>query len=189
MSKIGRKPIDITGVSVEVTEQTVVYKGEKSAGKYILPDIFKAELLDKELKISIKSEDSLTKKESLEVNRLWGLHRVLLANYILGAHKEFSVDVKIVGLGYKAVLSGKDKVVFSLGYSHKIDFVIPSGVSIAIDKQGQNIVLKSSNKCLVGQVASEMRALRPPEPYKGTGIRVGNEVVRRKAGKKAKSSA
>ena len=88
----------------------------------------------------------------------------------------------IKGLGYKAVMSGK-KIIFSLGYSHKMDFELPAGIAVTIDKSGQKLSLLSSNKELLGHVCSKIRSLRPPEPYKGTGIRLSTEKILLKAGK------
>jgi large subunit ribosomal protein L6 len=110
------------------------------------------------------------------------MHRALLANKVKGAETGFEKKIKIVGLGYKAQLAGK-KLTFSLGYSHKIDYELPEGVDVKLDKTGQNLVFSSSNKLLLGDVCSHIRKLRPPEPYKGTGIIVGDEVIIRKAGK------
>jgi len=180
MSKVGRKPIDITDLQVDVKEKEIHYKGKKTSGLYILPAEIKAEIKEKEL--YLMPEENLSKKGLREVNRIWGLHRALLANELKGATKEFEKKVEIIGLGYKAVKQG-DKLVFSLGYSHKIDFPLPKNVTVDIDKTGQKLLFKSSDKCLVGRVCSEIRTLRKPEPYKGTGIRVDGEIIVRKAGK------
>ncbi|OGB86448.1 50S ribosomal protein L6, partial [candidate division TM6 bacterium RIFCSPHIGHO2_12_FULL_38_8] len=118
----------------------------------------------------------------LKNNNVWGLHRALLANELAGAMQEFVKEVVIVGLGYKGELKG-DMIVFSLGYSHKIDFKLPKNVSVAIDKTGQNLSIRSSDKFLAGDVAQKICALRRPEPYKGTGVRLQNEVIHRKTGK------
>ena len=106
----------------------------------------------------------------------------LLANAIHGVDKGFEKQLKIIGLGYKAVLSGK-KIVLSLGFSHKIDVVLPEHVSLDIDKTGQLLTFKSHDKALLGAVCDKVRSFRPPEPYKGTGIRYVGENVARKAGK------
>jgi large subunit ribosomal protein L6 len=178
MSKIGRKSIDIGNVQVEIKGQEVHYKGKKSSGVYILPDSLKAELKEKKLVI-IRAQENDTARDT---NRVWGLARALLANKIKGAQNEFEKLIQINGLGFKAQLSGS-KVVFSLGYSHKIDFMLPAGVTLEVDKTGQKLTFKSADKELIGHVASQVRALRPPEPYKGTGIKLATEVIKRKAGK------
>ncbi len=96
--------------------------------------------------------------------------------------KKFEKELKIVGLGFKAIVTGS-KIQFALGYSHKIDFQLPEGVAAEVDKTGQLLTLRSSDKELLGSVASEIRSFRPPEPYKGTGIQGVTEQIRRKAGK------
>lgn len=178
MSKIGRKPIDITAVKVEVKGRDIHYSGSKASGVYSLPKYFYAEVKDGDL--IIKVVDAF--KEKRFINRDWGLHRSLIANKIIGASKGFEKNLKINGLGFRATVSGK-KVVFSLGFSHKIDFELPEGVDMETDRSGQLLVLRSSDKWLVGHVASTIRALRPPEPYKGTGVKLVEEVIIRKAGK------
>ena len=184
MSKIGRKPISLENVQVEVKGQEIHYKGKTISGVYVLPDILEAEVLEK--KLLVKANNKKT-KESRDLNRIWGLHRALLFNALYGASKGFEKNIEINGLGYKAALSG-NKVVFTLGYSHKIDFDLPKGVSLEIDKTGQKLTFKSADKELVGHICSLVRSLRPPEPYKGTGIKFATEVIARKAGK-AKASA
>jgi large subunit ribosomal protein L6 len=180
MSKIGRKPIDINGLQIDIKGQEIHYKGKKASGVHVLPDFLKAEVKDNTLVITAKS----TRKglSAREINRDWGLNRALLFNKLKGAQAEFERQVQINGLGFKAAVSGS-KVVFSLGYSHKIDFDLPQGVTLEVDKSGQKLLFKSADKELVGQVCSKVRSLRAPEPYKGTGIRVGDEVIVRKAGK------
>lgn len=182
MSKIGRKPIDITGVQVEIKGRKVHYNGKMSSGIYVLPESLEATIGGNLLKINLVK--AFASKRF--INRVWGLHRSLLANKIEGSNKGFEKQLKINGLGYKALVSGK-KVTFSLGFSHKIDFELPEDVEMVVDKTGQALTLKSSDKALVGHVASTIRAMRPPEPYKGTGIQFVEEVILRKAGK-AKAS-
>ena len=106
----------------------------------------------------------------------------LLSNEIVGSRKEFEKLVEIVGLGYKANISG-NKIVFTLGYSHKIDFVVPKGVTITADKSGQKLTASSASRELLGQVCSDICALRRPEPYKGTGVKLSTEHIVRKAAK------
>ncbi len=118
---------------------------------------------------------------------LWGLHRALLANKVKGVDTGFEKKVKIVGLGYKAQPSGK-KLTFSLGYSHKVYYQLPEGVDVVVDKTGQNLVFKAADKFLLGNACDAVRALRFPEPYKGTGIIREGDVIIRKAGK-AKAAA
>jgi large subunit ribosomal protein L6 len=182
MSKIGRKPIDIGSAKVEIKGQEVHYSGKKDTGVFVLPNSITARLDGKNLFLSVEKSANLH-----DVNRVWGLTRALLANKLKGSQQEFEKIVQINGLGFKAAVSGS-KVVFSLGYSHKIDFNLPKEVTLEVDKTGQRLVFRSPNKELMGQVCSEVRAFRPPEPYKGTGIKFETEVIARKAGK-TKASA
>jgi len=175
MSKIGRKPISLGATAVEVKGQEVHYKGKKSSGVHILDNHLKAEVKDKTLCVSAARQTS-------DTNRLWGLHRALLNNKIIGADAGFVKKLEINGLGFKAVVQGP-KIQFSLGYSHKIDYELPKTVSLEVDKTGQKLSLSSHDKELLGHVCSVIRALRPPEPYKGTGIKYVDETIRRKAGK------
>lgn len=175
MSKIGRRPISLAGVNVTIKGNEVHYKGPRAAGIYVIPS---------DLQVAVKNDELLLtpNTESRELNRIWGMHRALISNEIKGAAEDFVKMVQINGLGYKAALSGS-KIVFSLGYSHKIDFDLPTGVTLEVDKTGQKLTFKSADKGLLGHVCSQIRALRPPEPYKGTGIKFSTEVLVRKAGK------
>jgi large subunit ribosomal protein L6 len=183
MSKIGRRPIATDGVQVEVKNGVVHYKGPKSFGEHVLPESLEVKLDGKTL--ALYPAPAFARERS--INQVWGLHRSLLDSKIKGASHGFERRLQINGLGFKAQVSGKN-VVFALGFSHKIDFELPDTVTMEVDKTGQHITLKSPNKELVGQVASTMRALRPPEPYKGTGVKYVEEVILRKAGK-AKAAA
>lgn len=175
MSKIGRKPIELHSVKIDVQGQEVHYKGSHAAGVHIVPDQLTINITDKTIQLLAKRMDRNSK-------RLWGLHRALLAAKIGGANKLFERQVRITGLGYKAVPSTK-AVEFSLGFSHKINFDLPEGVSVETDKSGQIVTVKSANKELLGQVCGKFRLLKPTEPYKGTGIQVEGDVIIRKAGK------
>jgi large subunit ribosomal protein L6 len=175
MSKIGRKPIELENVAVEIKGQDVHYKGPNASGIYVVADALKPELTEKHLVLR-------PVKKTRDLNSVWGLNRALLANKIKGASQGFSKEIQITGLGYKAVMTGS-KVVFSLGYSHKINFDLPQNVSLEIDKTGQKLTFKSPDKELVGFVCSQVKAFRVPEPYKGTGIKLSTETIFRKAGK------
>ncbi len=181
MSKIGRKPINISGVTVDVKGQEVHFKGPKSSGVYFVPDILAVTVEGDKLVLAPKKEPSSSVKKR-DINREWGLHRALLANEIAGSKKEFEKVIDIVGLGYKAIISA-DKIVFTLGYSHKIDFPMPKGVSITMDKTGQKLTVTSPNRELLGQVCSKICELRRPEPYKGTGVKLSTDYIVRKAAK------
>jgi len=182
MSKIGRKPISIGNVKVEIKGNEVHYKGTKESGVYVLPKELKVQLDDNLLKITPANSEL-----DRDIKRIWGLHRALLANKIKGADVGFERQLKINGLGYKAIVSGK-KITLNLGFSHKITMDLPDDVTLNVDKSGQLLTFTSPNREAVGQICSQIRALRPPEPYKGTGIKWVEEVIRRKAGK-AKAAA
>ncbi len=175
MSKIGRKPIQVGGAQVEIKDNEIHYKGKKSSGVHFLDKALQAELKGKDLYITPRTETP-------DTNRVWGLHRALLFNKIKGADVGFEKQLKINGLGFKAN-AANSKMQFSLGFSHKIDFDLPKEVTVEVDKTGQLLTFRSFDKDLLGQVCSDVRALRPPEPYKGTGIQYVNEVILRKAGK------
>lgn len=180
MSKIGRKPIDIGDVQIDIKGQEVHYKGKKSSGVYTLPESLIAQIDDKKLLLVPQAKGS--KVAQRDVNRVWGLHRALLSNCVRGSDIPFEKEVQINGLGFKAVMSGQ-KIVFTLGFSHKIDFELPKDVTLEIDKTGQKLIFRSPDRFLLGHVCSTIKALRPPEPYKGTGIKLATDVIARKAGK------
>ncbi len=175
MSKIGRRPIALGDVKVQVNGQEVQYAGKNSSGVHVVPN---------ELSISFENgEIGVTPRVINRVSKcLWGLHRALLANKIQGAAKLFERQVQIVGLGFKAIPKGST-IEFSLGFSHKINFPLPDGITLEVDKTGQLLTFKSADKELLGQTCGQLRFLRPVEPYKGTGIRVTTDVVIRKTGK------
>jgi len=175
MSKIGRKPIPVGAVKVQIQGNVVQVDGSKGKFTHQIPDGFDIKLEDGFLSLN-------TSNHKREQKVLWGLHRALLANKITGAGIGFEQKLTIVGLGYKAQAAGK-KLVFTLGYTHKIDYELPANVTVDIDKSGQILMVKSSDKFSLGNVCDAIRSFRPPEPYKGTGIVREGEVVRRKAGK------
>jgi large subunit ribosomal protein L6 len=179
MSKIGRKAIELGALNVAINGHDISFKGSKVAGTYHLPTELEARLEGTKLFIVGRKDASLKLRE---LNRVWGLHRCLLANEIKGAQAPFERKMEINGLGYKAIVAG-NKVTFHLGYSHKIDFELPQGITAEVDKTGQKMVVKGVDKRIVGLVCSKIRALRKPEPYKGKGIKLEDEVILRKAGK------
>lgn len=175
MSRIGRLPVPVVaGVAVTVDGTTVSVKGPKGTLTQPLPNGISAEVT--EGKIVVKRAD-----DSKPVKALHGLARALLANAVTGVSKGFSKDLEISGVGYRAQVSGKS-VAFTLGYTHTIDFPIPDGITIAVDRQTK-ITVQGIDRQKVGQVAAKIRALRPPDVYKAKGVKYANEVVRKKAGK------
>ncbi len=175
MSRIGRLPVPLTdGAKVEILGRTVTVKGPKGSLAQDLPGGINAEVADG--KILVKRRD-----DSKPQRALHGLIRALLNNAVVGVTKGFSKDLEIQGVGYRAQLAGST-VSFTLGYTHPIEFPIPSGIQIAVEKQTK-LTVTGIDRQQVGHVAAKIRALRPPDVYKGKGVRYVNEQVRKKAGK------
>lgn len=177
MSLIGRKPISIPDkVEVDIKGENVSVKGEKGSLQWDYPAQY----------VKIRKEDNSLYVEKLSEDKkakaLHGLTRSIVANMVEGVHKGYEKVLTIVGIGYKAEVRGND-LVLHLGFSHEIVYHIPQGVAIKVNKQGNIIYVDGIDKQVVGQVASEIRGFKPPEPYKGKGIRYKDEVVRKKAGK------
>lgn len=186
MSKIGRKPIKLDGVTVDIKGQDIHYNGAKASGVYQISPELSARVQDSHLYlVPAQDKNGMSQKQVSNVNRAWGLNRALLANKLSGAAQEFEKMLEINGLGYKATLAGK-KVTLVLGYSHKIEKDVPEGISMEIDKSGQKVKVRSSDRNLLGEFCSEIRSLREPEPYKGKGIKLQTEVILRKAAGKGK---
>jgi large subunit ribosomal protein L6 len=175
MSRIGRLPVPLTdGAKVEILGRTVTVKGPKGSLAQELPGGINAEIADG--KILVKRRD-----DSKPQRALHGLTRALLSNAVVGVTKGFTKDLEIQGVGYRAQLAGST-VSFTLGYTHPIEFPIPSGIQIAIEKQTK-LTVTGIDRQQVGHVAAKIRSLRPPDVYKGKGVRYVNEQVRKKAGK------
>ena len=177
MSRIGKLPLAIpAGVSVNISGLEVTVKGPKgSLTRRFRPEVA-FEQADGRLVVKRNGESRLHKS-------LHGLSRALVANMVVGVTKEFSKVLLIVGVGYRAEVSGK-LVSFSLGYSHPIFIRPPEGVTITVENQTR-VTVSGVDRELVGEVAAKIRSLRPPEPYKGKGIQYEGEPIRRKAGKTA----
>lgn len=178
MSKIGKKPIAIpAGVEVTISGQTVTVKGAKAT-------------LTREVhsKIAVAKEGNdivITKNDdSRQAQQLWGLSRTLISNMVEGVSKGFEKTLEIQGVGYRANLEGT-KLNLSMGYSHPVLIDPPAGITFAVDGTTK-VIVKGADKQAVGDISSNIRAVRPPEPYKGKGIRYAGEKVRRKAGKSGK---
>lgn len=177
MSRIGKKPVEIPkGVNVTLNGQNVKVKGPKGELEF---DVHS------NIKISVEQNQILlTRNNDEKENRaLHGLSRALLQNIIIGVTEGYSKTLDLVGVGYRVELKGKNLLV-NIGYSHPIYFIPPDGITIQTPTQTQ-IIVSGIDKQLVGLVASKIRAIRKPEPYKGKGIKYSNEFIRRKAGKTA----
>jgi large subunit ribosomal protein L6 len=173
MSRIGRKPIPLpSGVKIALQSDRVEVQGPKGKLTVPLPDGITFEQKDGVLNALRATEDH---------RALHGLARALVANAVTGVTTGFKKDLDIVGVGYRAELKGK-MVAFALGKSHPIEFHIPEGIQIAVEKQ-THLVVSGADKGQVGQVAADIRKLRPPDPYKQKGVRITGERLKKKAGK------
>jgi len=179
MSRIGKKPVSIpAGVQVKINGSEVTVKGPKGELKRTFVESISVAQEGVELKV--------TRPDDLrETRALHGLTRALLNNMVEGVTKGFKKTMVVEGVGYRAEMTGKNLMLY-LGYSHPIMIVPPDGIAIGADPKAKTISVEGIDKEKVGEISAEIRALRPPEPYKGKGIRYDNEVVRRKAGKAGK---
>ena len=178
MSRIGKLPIKIPStVDVILNGLDVTVKGKFGTLENKIPESLSVELNDGILTVSVKTNGRTVKA-------LHGLHRTLINNMIIGVSEQFTTNLVLNGVGYRANVQGKS-IILNLGYSHPVELEIPETVSIEVTKNTQ-ICLKSCDKELLGLFAAQIRKYRVPEPYKGKGILYQNEIVRRKAGKSGK---
>ena len=176
MSRIGKQPIPVPkGVDVSISGDVVNVKGPKGQLQVNTMPGVTAAVEDGNLNITRADDEPQTRS-------FHGLIRALLANATTGVTEGWSKQLDIVGIGYKAESRGAS-VIFNLGYSHPIDFAVPDGIEILVDGKANKITVKGIDRQQVGQIAAEIRGLRPPEPYKGKGVRYSDERVRTKAGK------
>jgi large subunit ribosomal protein L6 len=175
MSRVGQAPIPLPPqAKVEVQGTTVVVEGPKGKLTHPMPPELKLEKAQGQLRVKRSSDEK-------RVKSLHGLHRTLIANMVQGVVQGFSKELELSGVGYKAQVSGQ-KLEMYVGFTHAVVFTAPAGITIEVPKPTQ-VVVKGVDKQMVGQVAARIRAFRPPEPYKGKGIKYVGEVIRRKAGK------
>lgn len=173
MSRIGNKLIPLpSGVKVQIKASEVEVQGPKGKMTVALPRGIQFEQKDGTL---------IAKRDGEEQRALHGLARALVANAVTGVTTGFKKDLDIVGVGYRAEVKGKN-VVLALGYSHPVEFAIPEGIQITVEKQ-THVTVSGADKNQVGQVAANLRALRPPDPYKQKGVRITGERLKKKAGK------
>ena len=176
MSRIGNKAVAIpSGVTANVEGQTVKIKGPKGAMQVVLHDDVSAKLDKAVVKLEPRGE-------SKRARSMWGTSRTLVANLVAGVTKGFEERLEINGVGYRAAVQGKS-LNLQLGFSHDVNFAIPEGITIATPKPTE-IVVTGIDKQKVGHVAAEIRGYRPPEPYKGKGVKYAGEYIFRKEGKK-----
>jgi len=176
MSRIGLQPVAIPqGVTIDVKGQTVTAKGKLGTLSLVVSE-----------DVTLKREDNVVtvqaKNDTKRARMAWGSVRANINNLVRGVSNGFSRNLEISGVGYRAALAGKD-LVLTLGYSHEIRYPIPEGITVKVEKPTA-IAISGADKQKVGQVAAEIRGFRPPEPYKGKGIKYANEYILRKEGKK-----
>jgi len=177
MSRVGKNPVAVpSGVTVEVRDDAIAAKGK--LGELVAP------FLPSE--VDVKVEDgSVTvspKRETKKSRALWGTTRALVNNIVTGVSEGFTVNLEINGVGYRAAVEGKD-LVLSLGFSHPVRFPIPEGVTMKCEKP-TSISISGADKQQIGQIAAVIRGYRPPEPFKGKGVKYADELILRKEGKK-----
>ncbi len=177
MSRIGRMPVPVPkGVTVSVQGHTVTVKGPKGELKYTF---------DPDMHVEVKDGQVIVRRPSdhRRHKALHGLTRALINNMVQGVAKGYEKRLILEGTGYRADVRG-DKLVLNVGYSHPVEIPAPPGITFEVpDRSGKQVIVRGIDKQLVGEMAARVRRVRPPEPYKGTGIRYADEVIRRKAGK------
>ncbi len=176
MSRIGKTPIAIpSGVDVSVSGNVVTVKGAKGQSSWDIPAQLAVAVEDKQVVVT-------RNQETKEARALHGTIRSVINNMIIGVEKGYEKELEIEGVGYKAVLKG-NVIVLSLGFSHDINYEIPEGITVEVDKPGTAVKVSGHDKALVGQVAARIRLFSPAEPYKGKGVKYKGEQIRRKEGK------
>jgi len=176
MSRIGKKPVATpAGVQVTISGQAVTVKGPKGELSWTVPEEIEVRHEGGELLLSKRNE-------STRAQSMWGLSRTLVNNMVVGVTQGYEETLELVGVGYRAAMKGQ-ALSMQLGFSHDVDIPAPVGVAFAVPKQTE-IKISGIDKQLVGETAARIRRIRPPEPYKGKGVRYAGETVRRKEGKK-----
>jgi len=176
MSRIGKRPVTVpSGVTATVEGQTVKMKGPKGQLQFVVHD-------DVEVKFENGTVKVAPRVKTNRAQAMYGTARAQVANLVAGVTKGFEKKLEITGVGYRAALQGKN-LQLALGYSHDVDYPIPEGISITVPKPTE-ITITGNDSQRVGQVAAEIRSYRPPEPYKGKGVKYADEFIFRKEGKK-----
>lgn len=179
MSHIGKRPINIpAGVEIKIEKDIVKCKGLKGELGVFVCSKIKVEIKDQKIFVSLK-------EDSNDLKTLWGTTAALIANAIEGVTKGYEKQLEISGVGYRAQVQGK-KLVLNLGFTHPIEIIAPEGITFKVQKNA--ITVAGIDKQIVGEIAAKIRGSRPPEPYKGKGIKYSGEHIRKKAGKKAVAS-
>ena len=175
MSRIGKKPIPVpAGVKYTVNSNTVLVEGPKGKVTTLLPE---------GIKLVQKDGTIVAERENDKQAAFHGLARALVFNAVQGVTQGWKKELDIVGIGYRVEMKGKGTVVFTLGYSHPIEFPLPTGITVEIDPKQTHLTISGVDRQKVGQVAADMRALRKPDPYKNKGVRYTGEKLKKKVGK------
>ncbi|MBS1250326.1 MAG: 50S ribosomal protein L6 [Chloroflexi bacterium] len=179
MSRIGRLPVEVpSGVDIKINGSRVRVKGPKGEMEYTFSSSLEIALEEGQIVVTRPSDDR-------EIRALHGTTRALLNNMVIGVSEGFLKNLELVGVGYRANLQGSN-LVLNVGYSHPVEIVPPKGITFEVTEKSRKITVRGYDKQRVGQVAADIRKVRPPEPYKGKGIRYSGEYIRRKAGKVGK---
>jgi large subunit ribosomal protein L6 len=178
MSRIGKKPVTIpAGVTATVSGQTVKMKGPKGELSFTAPEHIKVAQTAAGIEVSPRDETQMARS-------MWGMTRTQIVNLIDGVTKGYQHTLEIHGVGFKAEMKGKDKLILKVGFSHDVEHAIPAGVEVKVSGPKQDLITVTGiDKQKTGQIAADIRASRPPEPYQGKGVRYQGERVRRKEGK------
>ncbi len=178
MSRVGKKPIVIPeGVQISIDGNTLIVKGKLGELKLDINPNIQVNIENNQILVSPKNESKLALA-------LWGTFRSLINNMVIGVTQGFVKRLQLVGVGYRARMEG-NKLVLNIGYSNPVEYIPPQGITISVEEQVK-ILVSGIDKQIVGQVASNIRSFRTPDPYKGKGIRYENEVISLKEGKKTK---
>ena len=176
MSRIGKRTITVPkGVTVTLDGQKITVKGPKGERSWTVAEEIEVKFENDEINL-------VAREDTQRARAMWGLSRTLVDNMVVGVTDGFERVLELVGVGYRAALKGSD-LSLQLGFSHEVDIKAPAGVTFAVPKQTE-IRIQGADKQVVGELAANIRKLRPPEPYKGKGVRYSGEKVRRKEGKK-----
>ena len=179
MSRIGKSPIKLkNNIKVIIENKHINIKGPKGQLNHLIPENITVQHKDQTLFIETLNDNKITKK-------LHGLSRTIINNMVIGVSEGFNKILEIHGVGYRAQIEKEKYLTLNVGYSHPVEIVVPEGIKIKVENN-TTITVQGINKSIVGQISSQIRAIRPPEPYKGKGIRYKNEIIKKKVGKAGK---
>lgn len=177
MSRIGRKPIEVPdGVKISFKNGHVKIEGGRGVLTWDIPEGIDAKVEEEKILVERRNDEK-------KIKALHGLTRSLLSNMVTGVSEGFTRTLNIVGIGYKAELMGKDTIKFNLGYSNPVEFTLHESISVKVEERGTRLILEGIDKQIIGEMAARIRKLRPPDAYKGKGIRYAGEILRLKPGK------